>query len=191
MSYLPPPSPIKHKKTMEPSESIQPETITGLIHYIRGEKVILDFDLAALYGVEVKRLKEAVRRNSKRFPDDFLIELTRTESMNLRSQFATSSWGGSRYQPFAFTEQGVSMLSSVLNSEKAILVNIAIMRAFVHLRKFLEANKELALKIEELERLVAGHDEHIRLIFETIRQMIERKNEPREPVGFKISAGKE
>jgi hypothetical protein len=176
---------------METGESIQPETITGLIHYIRGEKVILDFDLAALYGVEVKRLKEAVRRNSKRFPDDFLIELTRTESMNLRSQFASSSWGGSRYQPFAFTEQGVSMLSSVLNSEKAILVNIAIMRAFVHLRKFLEANKELALKIEELERLVAGHDEHIRLIFETIRQMIERKNEPREPVGFKISGGKE
>ena len=128
---------------METDLQIKIETITGLIHYIRGEKVILDFDLAALYGVEVKRLKEAVRRNTKRFPDDFLIELTSTESRNLRTQIATSSWGGPRYQPFAFTEQGVSMLSSVLNSEKAILVNIV------------------------------------------------RKNEPREPVGFKISAGKE
>ncbi len=162
------------------------ENISSLIHYFRGEKVILDFDLAVLYGVEVKRLKEAVRRNIKRFPVDFLFILNTKESNNLRSQFATSSWGGARYQPFAFTEQGVAMLSSVLNSERAIQVNIAIMRAFVQLRKFLETHKELALKIEELERTLGVHDENIQLIFETIRQLIEKKNEPREPVGFKI-----
>jgi hypothetical protein len=104
----------------------------------------------------------------------------------LRSQIVTSSWGGSRYQPFAFTEQGVAMLSSVLNSEKAIEVNIAIMRAFVQMRKFLETHRELALKLEELERTVLSHDENIQLIFETIRHMIEKKSEPMEPVGFKI-----
>jgi hypothetical protein len=171
---------------METDLPIKSENISLLIHFIRGEKVILDFDLASLYGVEVKRLKETVRRNIKRFPSDFLFELTRKESNNLRSQFATSSWGGSRYQPFAFTEQGVAMLSSVLNSEKAIKVNLAIIRAFVQLRKFLETNKELACKIEELERTVSGHDENISLIFGMISQMIEKRNEPREPVGFKI-----
>ena len=162
------------------------ETISGLIHYIRGEKVILDVDLARLYGVEVKRLKEAVRRNIFRFPKDFLFVLSKKESVNLRSQIATSSWGGSRYQLFAFTEQGVAMLSSVLNSEKAIEVNIAIMRAFVQMRKFFETNKELAEKIEELERTVSSHDEDILLIFETIKQLMHKKSQPMEPVGFKI-----
>ncbi len=174
---------------METELQIKSENISLLIHFIRGEKVLLDIDLAALYGVEVKRLKEAVRRNRNRFPPDFLFELTREESHNLRTQFASSSWGGARYQPFAFTELGVAMLSSVLNSEKAINVNIAIMRAFVQLRKFIESNRELALKIEELGRTVSKQDENISLIFETIRQMIEKKNEPREPVGFKFNAG--
>jgi hypothetical protein len=162
------------------------DTISGLIHYISGEKVILDVDLARLYGVEVKRLKEAVRRNINRFPKDFLFVLSKKESVNLRSQFATSSWGGSRYQLFAFIEQGVAMLSSVLNSEKAIEVNIAIMRAFVQMRKFLETNKELAEKIDELERTVSSHDEDILLIFETIKQLMHKKSQPMEPVGFKI-----
>ncbi len=162
------------------------ETISGLIHYIRREKVILDVDLARLYGVEVKRLKEAVRRNIIRFPKDFLFVLSKKESVNLRSQIATSSWGGSRYQLFAFTEQGVAMLSSILNSEKAIEVNIAIMRAFVQMRKFFETNKELAEKIEELEQTVSSHDEDILLIFEAIKQLMHKKSQPMEPVGFKI-----
>ncbi len=162
------------------------ETISGLIHYIRGEKVILDVDLARLYGVEVKRLKEAVRRNIFRFPKDFLFVLSKKESVNLRSQIATSSWGRYRYQLFAFTKHGVAMLSSVLNSEKAIEVNIAIMRAFVQMRKFFETNKELAEKIEELERTVSSHDEDILLIFETIKQLMHKKSQPMEPVGFKI-----
>ena len=151
------------------------ETISGLIHFIRGEKVILDVDLARLYSVEVKRLKEAVRRNINRFPKGLLFVLSKKENVNLRSQIATSSWGGSRYQLFAFIEQGVAMLSSVLNSEKAIEVNIAIMRAFVQMRKFLETNKELAEKIEELERTVSSHDEDILLIFETIKQLMHKK----------------
>ncbi len=170
---------------MEKELQITSDNITGLIHFIRGEKVILDFNLAALYGVEVKRLKEAVRRNLKRFPPDFLFELTRTEMESLRSQFASLKRGQHiKYAPFAFTEQGVAMLSGILNSERAIAVNIAIMRAFVQIRKFIESNKELALKIEELEKMVSGHDENIRLIFETIRQLIEKKNKPRTPVGY-------
>jgi phage regulator Rha-like protein len=124
-------------------------TITTFIHIIRSEKVLLDVDLASLYEVEVKTLKRSVKRNMNRFPSDFMFELSKEENNNLRYNFGTSSWGGSRYQQFAFTEQGVAMLSSVLNSPKAIEVNIAIMRAFVQMRKFLESHKELALKIEE------------------------------------------
>jgi len=166
---------------------IQTEKITGLIHFIRGEKVILDADLATLYGVEVKRLKEAVRRNIKRFPGDFLFELTSKEYDSLRTQFASLKRGQHiKYLPFAFTEQGVAMLAGILNSDKAIDVNVAIMRAFVQMRKFLETHRDLALKIEELERTVSSHDENIQLIFETIRQMIEKKREPMEAVGFKI-----
>lgn len=162
------------------------ETISGLIHYIRGEKVILDVDLARLNEVPTRVLKQAVRRNLHRFPSDFMFELSKDEILSLRSQIVISKKGGTRYLPFAFTEQGVAMLSSVLNSEKAIEVNIAIMRAFVQMRKFLEANKELAEKIEELERTVSSHDEYILLIFETIKQLMHKKSQPIEPVGFKI-----
>jgi len=162
------------------------ETISGLIHYFRGEKVILDVDLAQLYEVPTRVLKQAVRRNLHRFPGDFMFELSEDEIVSLRSQFVISKKGGTRYLPFAFTEQGVSMLSSVLNSEKAIEVNIAIMRAFVQMRKFLETNKELAEKIDELERTVSSHDEDILLIFETIKQLMHKKSQPMEPVGFKI-----
>ena len=129
------------------------EQIKRSIHEIRGKKVILDFELAKLYQTETKRLKESVRRNIRRFPSDFMFELTAEEWENLRSQFATSSWGGKRYLPFAFTEQGVAMLSSVLNSEIAIDVNINIMRAFVMMRQFALTYQELSEKLIELEKL--------------------------------------
>ena len=176
---------------METGIQINTENISGLIHFIRGEKVIIDFDLALLYNVEVKSLKRAVKRNKTRFPTDFMFELTIEEHHSLRYQFGTLKKGEhSKYLPYAFTEQGVAMLSSVLSSERAIHVNIAIMRAFVHMRKFLETHRDLALKIEELERMVSSHDENIQTIFETIWQMIEKKSEPMEPVGFKLPGGK-
>ncbi len=158
-----------------------------MIHCIRGEKVLLDADLAKLYEVPTRVLKQAVRRNLNRFPTDFMFELTENEFIGSRSQIVTLKRGQNiKYPPFAFTEQGVAMLSSVLHSARAIKVNIAIMRAFVQMRRFLETHKELARKIEELERTVGIHDEQIRLIFETIRELIGKKNEPREPVGYKI-----
>ncbi|MES2747878.1 MAG: ORF6N domain-containing protein [Bacteroidota bacterium] len=127
------------------------EIITAKIHIIRNQKVMLDFDLAELYNVENKRLKEAVRRNSNRFPEDFMFELTEIEFNSLRTQIASSNRGGIRYMPFAFTEQGVAMLSSVLNSEKAIEVNISIIRAFVTIRQFSLSYTELKTRIEEIE----------------------------------------
>ena len=178
---------------MENSEdliTLPEEAVIRKIYWIRGCKVMLDFDLAQLYGIEVKRLKEAVRRNIKRFPPDFLYELSESEHQPLRSQIATLKRGEhSKYLPFAFTEQGVAMLSGILNSDRAIQVNIAIMRAFVQLRRFLESNKELAIKMEELEKAVAGHDEKINLIFKAIKQLIEKKDEPtpsRKPIGYKL-----
>jgi len=153
---------------METDLQKQVENITGLIHFIRGEQMILDYDLARLYRVEVKSLKRAVRRNIQRFPGDLMFKLSTEETRNLRYQFGTLRHGEhSKYQPFAFTEQGVAMLSGILNSKEAIAVNIAIMRAFVQIRRFLEANKELALKIEELGRTISSHDENIQLIFRT------------------------
>ena len=168
---------------MDNQIQINPGNIAEKIYFIRGEKVILDFDLASLYNIESKRLKAAVRRNIKRFPDDFMFELSKNEYENLRTQFASSSWGGQRYIPFAFTEQGVAMLSGILNSERAINVNIAIMRAFFQMRRMLETHKELAKKIEELE---SKYDEQFSIVFEAIRQLIFKENEPRNPVGFKI-----
>ena len=128
------------------------EHIKNSILEIRGLKVILDFELAKMYQVETKRLKESVRRNSRRFPVDFMFELTQDEWTNLRSQIATSSWGGKRYPPFAFTEQGIAMLSSVLNSEVAIDVNISIMRAFVMMRQWAMNHQELSEKLTALEQ---------------------------------------
>jgi len=167
------------------------ETVSGLIHFIRGKQVILDYDLARLYRVEVKSLKRAVRRNKQRFPADFMFELTPDENYILRYQFGTLRHGEhSKYLPYAFTNQGVAMLSGILNSTDAITVNIAIMRAFVQMRRFLETHKELAEKIEELERTVSSHDEDILLIFETIKQLMYKKSQPMEPVGFKIPQDK-
>jgi hypothetical protein len=127
-------------------------TIKTSIHEIRGKNVILDFQLAQMYQTETKRLKESVRRNSRRFPSDFMFELTAEEWGNLRTQFASSSWGGQRYLPFAFTEQGVAMLSSVLNSEIAIDVNIEIMRAFVIIRQWALTHQELSETLTALEK---------------------------------------
>ncbi len=145
------------------------EVIEKKILLIRGQKVMLDSDLAELYGVETKRLNEQVRRNKDRFPEDFMFQLTKEEFANLKSQFATSSWGGTRKYPHVFTEQGVAMLSGVLYSKRAIEVNIAIMRAFVKLRDMLASNKELAKKLEKMER---KYDEQFRVVFDALRALL-------------------
>ena len=164
---------------------IRVEIIEQKIFMIRGHRVMLDKDLAELYGVSVKRLNEQVKRNTRRFPTDFMFLLTRQEVMNLRSQIATSSWGGRRYFPYAFTEQGVAMLSSVLNSERAIEVNIAIMRAFVRLRQILSTDKELAYKLKELEHKIEKHDEDIQAIFDAIRKLMAPPPvKPKPLIGF-------
>ena len=167
-------------------ELIVQEIIGRKIYLIRGQKVMLSIELAALYGVEVKRLNEQVKRNIKRFPDDFMFQLSDTEYEILKSQFATSSWGGiRRANPYAFTEQGVAMLSTVLNSARAIQVNIAIMRAFVKLREILSTNKDLAHKLNELERKTDKHDAEIQKIFEAIRQLMAPPPEPpKRKIGF-------
>jgi hypothetical protein len=164
--------------------------IAGKIRLIRGKKVIFDSDLAALYGVETKQLKRAVKRNIERFPEDFMFELTREESDNLRCQIGTSSWGGKRYLPYAFTEQGVAMLSSVLNSKRAIQVNIAIMRVFVAIKEMLLAHKESLLKINKLEQRIERkfdkYDKDIELIFSAIQQLLVEKEKPKRQIGFHV-----
>ena len=154
---------------------------------------MLDKDLAELYRVSTKRLNEQVKRNISRFPKDFMLQLNEkeirmleTQYPNLRSHFATSSWGGRRYFPYAFTEQGVAMLSSVLNSERAIQVNIAIMRAFVKLRKILSTHKDLVHKLNELERKVEKHDVEIHPIFEAIRRLMTEPEKPKSKIGFHV-----
>ncbi len=168
-------------------EIIPIQRIARAIHLVRGQKVMLSQDLAALYGVPVKVLNQAVKRHASRFPKDFVFQLATEEFTNLKSQFVTSSWGGLRRAlPYAFTEQGVSMLSSVLNSERAVKVNIAIMRAFVKLRETLETNRELARKFEELERRVGKHDNEIAAILEAIRQLMAPSKPSRREIGFHI-----
>ncbi|MGD8434239.1 MAG: ORF6N domain-containing protein [Syntrophobacterales bacterium] len=172
---------MREKKALVPVE-----VIVRKILFLRGEKVLLDRDLAELYGVETRVLKQAVRRNIKRFPEDFMFELTKEELEDWRSQFVTSKSDkmGLRYRPMAFTEQGVAMLSSVLNSDRAIEVNIAIMRAFVQLRKIIASNEELARKLEELERKIEKHDEDIGLIFEAMRELMTPPDTPPKKIGF-------
>jgi len=158
------------------------ERIERAIFLIRGQKVMLDFDLAALYGVETKVLIQAIKRNQDRFPKDFMFQLTNDEFSNLRSQIVTSSWGGRRYPPYVFTEQGIAMLSSVLNSKRAIKVNIEIMRAFVHLRQLLASNEELARKLEALEK---KYDAQFKIVFEAIRELMEPSETKAKPkIGF-------
>ena len=163
------------------------ENITGLIYRIRGKKVMLDRDLAELYGVETKRLKEQVRRNIERFPEDFMYELSKDEYENLRSQIATSSWGGARYLPMAFTEHGVLMISSVLKSEKAIQVNIQIMRAFTKMRQMIFDNAEFRKEIDELR---ADTDGKFRIVFETLDQLLTIENKPKKKIGFTVKEKK-
>ena len=160
------------------------EIIEQKIFLIRGRKVMLDRDLAQLYGVETKYLTRQVRRNLDRFPPDFLFVLTAQEFRNLKCQIGTSSWGGTRKLPFAFTEHGILMLSSVLKSKRAIQVNIQIMRAFIKLRQLMISHRKLAQKIEELERKFTEHDEKFILVFETIRRLIEEEEKPKNPIGF-------
>ena len=166
------------------NDLISIEEITSRIYFIRGHKVMLDRDLAELYGVETKRLKEQVRRNIARFPEDFMFVLTTQEVRNLRSQIATSSWGGTRYIPMAFTEQGVAMLSSVLKSKRAIAVNIAIMRAFVKMRELLTANKKFSEKLKIIEAHLSEHDEQISLVFDAIKQLLAEEEKPKRKIGF-------
>jgi len=157
------------------------ERITSRIFIVRGFKVMVDQDLADLYSVPTKTLKQAVRRNIDRFPEDFMFELTKDEFDNLRSQIVTSSWGGTRYPPMAFTEQGIAMLSSVLNSKRAIQVNIQIMRAFTRLRQMLSTHKDLKKKIEAMEE---KYDQQFQIVFEAIKQLLETDAKPRKQIGF-------
>ena len=165
------------KRTSGASTIIPAERIQRCIYVIRGRKVLLDEDLATLYGVQTRVLNQAVSRNMERFPEDFMFRLNAAEFANLKSQNVTSSWGGRRKLPRAFTEQGVAMLSSVLRSPRAISVNIAIMRTFVRLREILADNADLRRKIEQ-------HDDQIKQLFLILRQMLEAPKEPSSPFGF-------
>ena len=161
------------------------EIIENKIFLIRGQKVMLSTHLAELYSVQPKALIQAVKRNIQRFPEDFMFQLSQEELSNLKSQIVTSSWGGlRRANPYAFTEQGVAMLSSVLKSKRAVAVNIAIMRAFVKLREILQMNKELSYKLDELERKVGRHDEDIKNVFEAIRRLMKEEEKPKGKIGF-------
>lgn len=166
---------------------ITPATVEHLILFVRGCRVMLDSDLASLYGVEVRALNQAVRRNTDRFPRDFMFRLEIREVANLRSQFViSSSWGGPRWRPYAFTEQGVAMLSGVLRSPRAIEVNIEIMRAFVRLRRMLLENADLARKLAALEK---RYDGQFRVVFEAIRELMEPVEEPARKIGFTVDDG--
>ena len=157
------------------------DVIEQKILFINGQKVMLDSDLAELYGVETKMLVRAVKRNSERFPGDFMVQLTQEEFSNLKCHFGTSRWGGRRYLPYAFTENGVAMLSSVLNSPKAIQVNIQIMRTFTKLREMISSHKDLAQKLSELEK---KYDGQFQIVFEAIRQIIKVEEQPKRKIGF-------
>ena len=163
------------------------ELIKNSILDIRGKRVILDYELAKLYGIETKRLKESVRRNLRRFPEDFMFELSQEEWFNLRSQFASSSWGGKRYSPFAFTEQGVAMLSSVLNSDRAIEVNISIMRAFVMIRQWALTHQELSKRLDALEQQYGQKFKDIEQVLNFLIQKDQKKTQQQQidRIGFK------
>ncbi|HVM61355.1 MAG TPA: ORF6N domain-containing protein [Verrucomicrobiae bacterium] len=174
---------------MSDDKAIVPvERIERLIYLIRGQKVMLDSDLAEIYGVTTKRLNEQVARNVERFPLDFAFQLTRQEVTHLRSQIATSKKGrgGRRYQPYVFTEHGAIMLASVLNSPVAVRASVRVVRAFVRLREMLASNRELAQKLAELETKFEGHDDAIRSLFEAIRQLLATPEPKRRKIGFHV-----
>lgn len=169
-------------------ELIAAPAIEKRIFVIRERQVMLDEDLADLYGVETKRLIQQVKRNLKRFPSDFMFQLDRDEAAALRSQIATSNEGrgGRRYAPYVFTEQGVAMLSSVLRSDRAITVNIEIMRAFVELRRVAGSYALIEKRLEQIEQGMGEHDEQLGQIFEALRQLIASPTKPKRPVGFRV-----
>jgi hypothetical protein len=162
------------------------EKVLRAIVLVRGQKVILDRDLAELYGVLTKVLLQAVKRNKERFPSDFMFRLSKRDASNLRSQIVTSSsWGGRRSVPYAFTEQGVAMLSSVLRSRRAVAVNIEIMRAFVRLRRMLAEHRDLAKRIDELEE---RYDDKFEVVFDAIRSLINPATNPKKRIGYLSAA---
>ncbi len=162
------------------------ESLENKIYFIRGQKIMLDKDLAKLYGVKTKAFNQAVQRNIERFPEDFMFHLSWEEANRSRSQFVTLKKGENiKYRPYAFTEQGVAMLSSVLKSKKAIQVNILIMRVFVKIREFLSTHKELAHKLNDLERKTVKHDVEIKTIFEAIRHIMAIEEKPKKQIGFR------
>jgi len=182
------------KKNMEMQKMLPDEVILGKIYLIRGSKVMLDRDLALLYGVDTKRLKEAVKRNLSRFPEDFMFELSKEELEDWRNQFGTSNSEkmGLRVSPFAFTEYGLLMLASVLNSERAIQINIQIVRIFSRMRSMIESHKEILRKLEQLEKKDLELDEKVILIFEYLKELEQSKLEEtdfkqRKRIGFKTN----
>ena len=158
------------------------EVIISRIYTLRHQKVMFDFDLAEMYGIETKRLKHAVRRNIERFPEDFMFELTMEEFQNLRTQFASSSWGGSRYPPFAFTEHGAVMLASILNSETAVKASIFVVRTFIKLRQLISGYHELTERMDGLEE---KYDSQFQQVIHDLEGLAEKKKEPRKLIGFK------
>lgn len=190
---------VPHKTNLTPTNvSVSVELIERRIYLIRGLKVMIDFDLAELYGVSTRQLNQQVTRNNKRFPEDFMFRLTKEEAESLRSQFvisnadlrlqfATSNTGrgGRRYLPYAFTEQGVAMLSSVLNNDQAIEVNIAIMRAFVHLRQMFETNEELNRKFAVVIKKLSTHDKYFRVVFDELKKLTNKPVSSARQIGFK------
>lgn len=168
---------------------ITEEAIVNKIYYVRGQKVMLDTDLADLYGTETRVLKQPVRRNPYRFPEDFMFELTQDENQHLKTQLEAQPRGQqSKYLPYVFTGQGVSMLSSVLNSERAIKVNIQIMRTFARIRQMLADNTEVRLEIEKIKSKLDNHDKNIELVFRYLDELMEQKekpNPPRKRMGYK------
>ncbi len=166
------------------NEIIPIEHISGKILLIREQKVILDRDLAELYGVETRALMQNVKRNIGRFPSDFMFQLSKSEFENLKSHFVTSSWGGIRKLPHVFTEQGVAMLSSVLRSQRAVDVNIAIMRAFVRIRELLYADKALALRVEQIEKKLDIHGKALQSVIQEVSDMLKQPKSKSKKIGF-------
>ena len=181
---------MPHKKDLTSTDLNLPvQLIERRIYLIRGHKVMIDVDLAELYGVPTKALNQQVQRNRKRFPEDFMFQLNKEEAENLTSQFATSrsKHGGRRSLPYAFTEPGVAMLSSVLTSERAIEVNITIMRAFIRLRQILESNEELNRKFAAVIRKLSTHDKYFKVVFDELRKLTDQPTSPRKTIGFKVN----
>jgi hypothetical protein len=174
---------------METKIVVNESLVISKIYMIRGHKVMLDEDLAEMYGTETRTLNQQIKRNADRFPEDFMFQLTSDEYELLKSQNATSSWGGRRKLPNAFTEHGVLMLSSVLNSQTAIQVNIKIMRVYTKLRQMLLTNKDILLKLEQLEKQVSQNSKEIQAVFSALKQLLETPKEPRESIGYKSKKG--